>query len=162
MSVPRLVAVLGYSDGGASGLHPVCSKRIARAEAVARPSDVVLLSGWARGRRPVSEAKAMARAWGGHPARLILDDHARSTYANAVATAAAARELGVREVVLVTSDWHSRRASLLVRAALRGSGLRLRLTLETSAESPPGRARLRELVCLSLLPVQAALAGRRR
>lgn len=160
MSVARLVAVLGYSDGTTSGLHPVCATRISRAQDVARPSDVVLLSGWARGRRPESEARAMARAWNGHPVRLLVDDHARSTYGNAVATAAAARKLDVREVVLVTSAWHGRRASALVRAALRGSGRRL--TVEMSSERPPARARLRELACLPLLPVQAALAGRSR
>lgn len=160
MSVARLVAVLGYSDGTTNGLHPVCSTRISRAEDVARPHDVVLLSGWARGRRPMSEARAMARAWNGHPVRLLLDDRARSTYGNAVATASAARELGVSEVVLVTSAWHSRRASTLLRAALRGSGRRL--TIETSTEQPTARARLRELACLPLLPVQAALARRSR
>jgi uncharacterized SAM-binding protein YcdF (DUF218 family) len=156
----RLVAVLGYSRGDAPGLHPVCAARIVRAEEEARQGDAVLLSGWARGHRPVSEASAMAEAWRGRPLPLLLDDRARSTYGNAVATARAARQLGVGDVVLVTSPWHRRRASTLVRSALRGSSSRV--TAVTTDEHGTPAARLRELACWLLVPVQAALAGRGR
>jgi uncharacterized SAM-binding protein YcdF (DUF218 family) len=160
VTAERLVAVLGYSRGGAPELHPVCAARIARAAEEARPGDAVLLSGWARGRRPVSEARAMALAWSGQQVPLLLDDRARSTYGNAVAAARTARQLGVRDVVVVTSPWHRRRASTLVRAALRGSSSRV-VAVTTDEPGTPG-ARLRELACWPLVPVQAILAGRGR
>jgi uncharacterized SAM-binding protein YcdF (DUF218 family) len=159
VSAERLVAVFGYS-GRTPDLHATCAARIARAQEEARPGDVVLLSGWARGRRPVSEARAMADAWSGRSVPLLLDDRARSTYGNAVATARAARELGVRDVLLVTSRWHGRRASTLARAALRGSGARLRTT--TTDERGSSGARLRELACWLLVPVQVVLTGTSR
>jgi uncharacterized SAM-binding protein YcdF (DUF218 family) len=120
----------------------------------------VLLSGWARGRRRRSEARLMANAWSGVGAHLLLDDGARSTFGNAVRTAAAARALDVDEIVLVTSCWHSRRAAALVRASLRGTGLRT--TVVATSESASVRARLRELACWTLVPLQVALAGRSR
>ncbi len=160
MSEPRLVAVLGYSDGSTSGLHPVCVARLARAEQEVEPGDAVLLSGWTRRRGPASEAESMARAWNGRSARVLLDRDARSTYGNAVGTAAAARALGVREVVLVTSGWHGRRASALVRAALHRTE-HLVLVAATDERGTP-RARLRELACWLLVPVQAAFAARKR
>ena len=110
----RLVAVFGCSSWRGNELHPACALRLAYAAAEATPADAVLFSG-----RSV-ETELMARAWSGDPARVLLDPHARSTYDNAVAIARSARELGVREIVLVTSGWHGRRAEALVRAALRG------------------------------------------
>ena len=71
MSTPRLVAVLGFSNGRGQELHSVCAARLARATAEATPGDVVLLSGWARGRKPVSEADLMARAWNGPSAQVL-------------------------------------------------------------------------------------------
>ena len=155
---PRLVVVLGYSDGESS-LHPICTARLRRAEALARPEDVVLLSGWARHPSSTSEAELMERAWGGPSARLITSADARTTYGNARAAAAAAAEVGAHDVVLVTSRWHERRAARLFRAALRGSGPRLVLA---SADGKGTRAaRLRELVCWTFVPVQAVVAARR-
>ena len=58
----RLVAVLGYSDASTAELHPVCGARLARAAAEARADDVVLFSGWARGRAAAPEAELMAAA----------------------------------------------------------------------------------------------------
>lgn len=155
----RLVAVLGYSNGGHE-LHSVCAARLARAQTEARAGDVVLLSGWARRRSPSSEADLMARAWEGAATDVLVDDAARSTYGNVVAAAAAARSLSVEEVVLVTSGWHGRRAAALLRAALRGTGPRV--TLAVTAERGGVAARARELACWPLVPVQAFLAARTR
>jgi uncharacterized SAM-binding protein YcdF (DUF218 family) len=156
VSAPRLVAVLGYSKGNRHELHPVCAARLTRASAEARPGDVVLLSGCARGRRPVSEADLMARAWTGPPARLVVDRTARSTYGNAVAAAAAARAHALDDVVLVTSGWHGRRAQALLRAALGRA-----VTLAATDEPGGVATRLRELACWALVPFQATLAGRK-
>jgi hypothetical protein len=160
MTGPRLVAVFGYSGGLATDLHPVCRERLALAAAEAGPDDAVLLSGWARLGHPTPEAELMARAWRGVAGMLLLDRDARTTYGNAVGTAATARRLGAREVVLVTSGWHGRRASALVRAALRDTGLGVRVA-PTSERGTRG-ARLRELLCWPLVPALALAAARKR
>jgi hypothetical protein len=159
VSTLRLVAVLGYSDGSTEGLHAICASRLERAANEATPDDAVLLSGWARGTRARSEARLMAEAWSGPPARILVDEGARSTYANAVRTAAAAEALGAEEIVVVTSAWHARRADVLVRAAARGSRRRVRVAVTTERGSR--RARLRELACWPIVPVQIALARRK-
>ena len=149
----RLVAVLGYSRRGSGELHPICSGRLARALQEAGPHDAVLLSGW-------GEAEAMARSWADRPPHVVLDARARSTFGNALAVARAARSLDVRDVVVVTSSWHSRRAGALVRAALRGTDK----TVIVVAAGDRGslRARLRELLCWLFVPLQARLAAHHR
>ena len=159
MSTPRLVAVLGYSRGNADELHAICAARVARAVQETRPGDAVLVSGRGR-RRAACEAELMAAAWDGRTAPVLLDRDARTTYGNAVGVAAAARTLGHREVVVVTSRWHGRRAAALVRAALRETGHAV--TLVATDERGTLLARLRELACWPLVPLQVALAGRRR
>ena len=149
----RLVAVLGYSTRGSGELHPICSGRLARALQEAGPHDAVLLSGW-------GEAEAMARMWADRPANVVLDPRARSTFGNALAVARAARSLGIRDVVVVTSGWHGRRAGALVRAALRGTDTTVCVVAADDRGSL--RARLRELVCWLVVPVQAGLAARAR
>jgi uncharacterized SAM-binding protein YcdF (DUF218 family) len=102
----------------------------------------------------------MARRWADSPARVVLDPRSRSTFGNAVAVARAARSLGIRDVVVVTSGWHGRRAGALVRAALRGTDT----TVSVVAADDRGslRARLRELACWLFVPLQAGLAARVR
>jgi hypothetical protein len=156
----RLVAVLGYSSARVDALHPICAARLARAEVVIEPDDSVLFSGWARRRTSRSEAELMARAWTACAREVILDRDARSTVGNALAAARLARKLGVDEVVLVTSIWHGRRASALVRAALLGSGTRV--TLAVSRDVAPRAVRIRELACWASVPILAVFAARTR
>lgn len=152
----RLIAVFGYSRGG-SALHPICGSRLRRAEAEARPGDVVLLSGWSHHRSVRSEAELMAEAWAGPPVELVVAPDARTTLGNARGAAELARDRGLDEVVLVTSRWHERRASALLRAALRGTDIRLALA---PAEGPSARlARVREIACWALVPAAALLAS---
>jgi uncharacterized SAM-binding protein YcdF (DUF218 family) len=155
----RLVAVLGYSDGQADNLHAICAARLRRAEREARPEDVVLLSGWARGRDVSSEAELMSRTWNGRASRVVLDRGARSTFGNAAGVAAAARRLGAGEVVVVTSRWHARRARSLVRAALRDDSSTV--SVSVTSDPPPRGARFREAACWLAVPFQRALTGRR-
>jgi uncharacterized SAM-binding protein YcdF (DUF218 family) len=157
--VSRLVAVLGYSDGSGE-LHPTCSARLRRAAEVARADDVVLLSGWARRPWHDSEAALMAHAWRGAASDVLLDGDARSTVGNVVGAVNTALALEARDVVLVTSRWHARRTAALVQAATRGTGVRV--AIAPTHERGSVRERLRELCCWALVPVQAALAGRRR
>ncbi|HEX7310829.1 MAG TPA: YdcF family protein, partial [Gaiellaceae bacterium] len=127
----RVIAVLGYSPRRSDQLHLVCSARVERACAIAREGDVVVLSGWSRHPGVQPEAELMASAWNGPVVELVTETDARHTVGNAAVVAREARAAGAEELVLVTSWWHSRRATLLVRAALRGSGVRV-----TSVRAP--------------------------
>jgi hypothetical protein len=157
-STRRLIAVLGYSPRRSDRLHPVCSARVDRASAVARTGDLVVLTGWSRHPGVEPEAELMARAWTGAEVELVLERDARHTRGNARMVADEARARAAREVLLVTSWWHRPRATTLVRAALRDSGIPVS---STGAPSPaPFALLLRELACLVALPVQ--LVGLRR
>jgi uncharacterized SAM-binding protein YcdF (DUF218 family) len=142
--VTRLVAVLGYSAGRKAGLHAICAGRLAHAEGLVDGSSAVVLSG---------EAEVMREAWKGPDVELLFDAGARNTAGNAAGIAALARDLGASEVVLVTSRWHARRAALLLRAGLRGSGIRV--TSSSPPESASMRLIVRELACLIAAPLQA-------
>jgi uncharacterized SAM-binding protein YcdF (DUF218 family) len=155
----RLLAVLGYSDGSTSELHAVCDARLARAADETRPDDVVLFSGWARGSRAPSEADLMAASWTGIGRVRLVDRGARTTLGNAVAVARAARRVGADEVVLVTSTWHARRAAVLARAALLGTGARLRVA---AADGPPSPRLVREAAAWLVVPILAVVAARTR
>jgi hypothetical protein len=160
VSGPRLVAVLGFSAGGAVDLHPVCAARVLHAAATARDDDIVLLSGWAPRADALSEAELMRRAWRGRAARLLLDDGATHTAHNAAHVAVLARREGAREVVVVTSGWHAPRALALVRWALRGSGIP---AVAAPATGPRPRGALaREALVWPLMPVQVAAGARPR
>jgi uncharacterized SAM-binding protein YcdF (DUF218 family) len=139
----RLVAVLGYSAWRRAGLHPVCGARVAAAAGLACAEDVIVLTG-----RP--EAELMRAAWPSGPSRVECDDGARLTADSAAHVARLARELEADEVVVVTSWWHCRRARVLFRRALRGSGVAVR-TLGAPAWS--GRLLLREAAAFGLLPL---------
>jgi uncharacterized SAM-binding protein YcdF (DUF218 family) len=141
----RVVAVLGYSRRGDTELHPVCADRVAHAQRLAFARGTVILSG---------EAELMRAAWSGPDVVLICDPDARSTVDNAANVAAVARTLGVRELVVVTSRWHRARTRILLRAALRKSGISI--SVETANGARPLRLRLREVACLALLPFQLA------
>jgi uncharacterized SAM-binding protein YcdF (DUF218 family) len=151
--------VLGYSGWRHRRLHPVCAARLEAGERAAEGADAVLLSGWARPPRRETEAALMRAAWRGPDVLLLADDGARTTVGNVRAVAAAARELGAGEVVVVTSSWHRLRARLLLRAALGPD-----VTIELVSPARPRRPLLlgREAACLLLLPLQLrAVRGRR-
>jgi len=157
----RLVVVLGYSGRRDHGdLHPICRARLDAAARIVAGGDTVLLSGWARGRRPTSEAELMARSWRGSASAVVTDERARTTAENAAYAAELARELTSSDVVVVTSRWHAARAALLFRAMLRGSGTKVAVVPAGSARNLPLVAR--ELVAVALVPVQLALLRFRR
>jgi uncharacterized SAM-binding protein YcdF (DUF218 family) len=145
MSGGRVVAVVGYSRRRHPELHPLCAGRLRRAEELAVDARAVILSG-------CPEAELMEEAWQGPELPLICDTAARTTAGNAVHVAAWVRELGADELVVVTSDWHALRVRLLMRAALRRSGVTL--TVERASGPRPKLLLARELACLALLPVQ--------
>lgn len=147
MTGGRVVAVVGYSRGRRPGLHPLCAERLWHAQRFAAGARAVILSG-------CTEAELMQRAWRGPDVRLLCDGEARTTAGNAANVAARARELGADQLVVVTSRWHRARVSMLMRAALRGSGIEL--TVEMANGPSPLLLLARELACLALLPVQLA------
>lgn len=151
----RLVAVLGYSGRRTNGLDPICEARLRHAETL--EADAVVLSGRAKHR--AGEADLMRAAWRGGEVPLVAESTARSTADNAAEIAAVARRLQADEVIVVTSQWHAPRAGLLVRAALRGTGIRVR----TSAPSERGGRDLlaREAACIAVLPYHLVRARRR-
>ena len=153
----RLVVVLGYSEGRTADLHPVCAARLERAAEVSTADDVVVLSGWARTDDGQPEAQLMRAAWRGAAREVVVDPDARTTVENLANALDDVLRVGAREVVVVTSGWHARRATTAMRWLLRGRGLDVR------SESPPGRstrASLRELMLWPLLPFQLWRAGR--
>jgi uncharacterized SAM-binding protein YcdF (DUF218 family) len=145
MSGGRVVAVVGYSRGRSSDLHPVCVQRLTHAQGVAEGASAVILSGF-------PEAELMRLAWRGPDVLLLCDSEAHTTADNAANVAAHARELGADELVVVTSRWHRARVRLLMRAALRGSGVKLSV-IGANGRTPPF-ALAREAACLVLLPFQ--------
>ncbi len=60
----------------------------------------------------------------------------------------------------MTSSWHARRAGVLVRAALLGSGAKLRVA--PTAETATRTTGLRELAAWTVVPLLALVAARTR
>lgn len=141
----RVVAVLGYSGRRSDELHRVCAERLTHAQRVAVGARAVILSG-------LPEAELMRAAWSGPDVTLVCDPEARSTAENARNVAGAARALGAKDLVVVTSGWHRARARVLMHAALRDSGMLV--SIEGAEGSRPVRLLAREAACLALLPVQ--------
>ena len=152
----RLIVVLGYSDGRRDELHPICAARVEHAAGLAGEDDAVLLSGWSRQQGGAPEAELMRRAWPGAPDALLSDPDARITAENAANAAAHARELGVSEVVVVTSSWHRVRAGVLFRSLL--PGVRVSVVGARTPGSP--RLYLREVAVFPLVPIQLRMARR--
>ena len=148
----RLVAVFGFSSRDVDSLHPLCLLRLRHAEELAKRADTIVLSGWSRHGTGFGEAELMRDAWQGPDVQLVCDTTARNTMQNAAGVAALARELGVDEVIVVTSQWHAPRARALVRAALDDADV----SVSTSSPRGPLHPRLlaRELACLVALPYQ--------
>ena len=156
----RLVAVLGYSERGAPGLHP-CAPHVSLAPSVRchrtmSSSSRAGLDAAARAQRRISWRSPGASLH----AREIVDRGARTTLGNAIGVGRATRRLDVDEVVLVTSSWHATRAGFLVRASLLGSGATLRVVKTDEPNTP--RHGLRELVAWVAVPVLAVVAARTR
>jgi len=156
--MPRVIVVLGYSDGGRGTIHPICAARVKRAGEISTAEDVVVLSGWARVSGTPSEAHLMEEAWAGAAAELVVDPDARTTVGNAHNALDDIRRVGAREVVVVTSRWHAARS----RAAFRLLLWRHRVAVSTASPAEPFslRAALRDLPLWLLLPAQIWHAGR--
>jgi len=156
-AAPRVIVVLGYSDGGTGTIHPVCAARVARAAEVATPDDVVVLSGWARVPGTRSEAHLMEAAWHGEAREVIVDPDAQTTVGNTRNALDDIRRVEAREVIVVTSRWHAARAKAAFRLLLRGSHVHVRAAYP--AEPFTLLPTLRELPLWLLLPAQIWMSG---
>ena len=94
----------------------------------------------------------MAAAWRGDNLSIVPETESRSTVGNARAIARYTEEVGADELIVITSSWHRPRAAVLLRAALRGSDVRLRVV--AAERTWPLVPVLRELACLLVLPIQ--------
>lgn len=107
--------------------------RLRRAEDLVsrRPVRALILSGWnGRDGQSPSEAAQLLEAWQGLPVPVILDEAARTTAENALWSGSFTAALGdVRRVRVVTSWVSALRLGLAMRAALRPTGSRSRLSL---------------------------------
>jgi uncharacterized SAM-binding protein YcdF (DUF218 family) len=157
-SARRLIVVLGYSAGRSGELHPICAARLEHAAGLVADGDVVLLSGWSRHPGRPAEAELMQRAWPGAAGALISDPDARITAENAANAAAHARELGVEEVVVITSSWHRVRARVLFRSLLPD----VRLTVVGARTPGSPRHYAREAAVFPLVPIQLRMVRRAR
>lgn len=149
---PRVIVVLGYSDGGRGELHPTCAARLAHAAEISTADDVVVLSGWAKVPGTRSEAELMQGAWAGTAREVVVDPDARTTAGNAANALDDVRRFGAGEVVVVTSRWHAPRAQAAFRWMLRGTGIHV--ASASPKESLNVRASLLELPLWPLLPLQ--------
>jgi uncharacterized SAM-binding protein YcdF (DUF218 family) len=156
---PRVIVVLGYSDGGQGELHPECTARLERAAEIATAEDVVVLSGWARVLGTHSEAELMRGAWRGAAREVVVDPDARTTVENLANALNDVLRVGATEAVVVTSSWHTARAKAALRWLLRHTGVKVRSAAPDTARS--WRASLRELPLWLLLPFQLWAVGRR-
>lgn len=98
----------------------------------------------------------MRRAWPGPDSVLLSDPDARHTAQNAANTAAHVRELGAREVVVVTSSWHRARARALFRRLLQG----VEVTVVGAPTPGSPRNYLREAAVFPLVPLQVRMVRR--
>ncbi len=152
----RLLVVLGYSDGRSRELHPICAARLDHAAGLAAEGDAVLFSGWSRHPSRLPEAELMRRAWSGSGEALISDPDSRITAENAANAARHARELGVQEVLVVTSSWHRARARVLFRSLLPD----LQVTVVGAQTPGSPRHYAREAAVFPLVPIQLRLVRR--
>jgi uncharacterized SAM-binding protein YcdF (DUF218 family) len=81
--------------------------------------NAIVSGGVVASRQQVVEARALTDqllAWGIDPPRVIVEDHARNTYENAVNSAAIVRAKGWHSALIVTSAFHMKRAYGCFRA----------------------------------------------
>ena len=151
------VVLLGCVVGERGELPGTCLARVRRAAEVAREREelLVVVSG---GRRwgDVAEATAMARglvAEGVAAERIVLELLSFTTRENARYSARLLRERGIGRVVLVTSDFHLRRA----RFCFEAEGLEVE-----AVAAPTPRSALRREVYLRVREQVAFLLDRLR
>jgi glucosamine-6-phosphate deaminase len=125
----RAVIVLGHREPGISAEHRISDEtraRLRRAERECRadPPRAVILTGYTRTPRGLSEAEQMKAEWTLPGVPAVLEDAGRDTAENASRSLPLIRAIGdIRRVTVVTSGWHLRAPYFF--APYRMFGLRL-------------------------------------
>lgn len=92
-------------------------------------SDKIMFTGGAtdkgRIRIEAEEMRKRALKWGVAKEKIILEDKAKSTYENAVFSKEIVLDKGFKSAIVVTSNYHTRRSSLVFNKAFRKSGVKL-------------------------------------
>ena len=157
---PRVVVVLGTSPSRGAGrtlvvvpgtgerrgdrhaLAGSAAVRVRAAECLCAQEDpvAVLLTGFSGWTDGPSEAEQMRRLWRGpRTCPVLVDEAARDTAENAIFTVPIARAIGdIDRLTVVVSWWNSWRTALFFAAALRGTGIELRLRISWRG-GPHGR-----------------------
>lgn len=113
------VVVLGAKVDASGNAGAAIRRRVAHAVRVVteRRIEVLLLSGGNGGPGP-SEAAVMHRLALEHGIpgdQIVIEDRSRNTFENGVYTGRIIKDRGWRRIVLVTDDWHMRRALYVFR-----------------------------------------------
>lgn len=113
------VVVLGAKPAAPGEPGPAMMRRVAFACAVLKSQDLgaLVVSGGLTGPAPSEAAmmKALALGHGIDAARIVVEDHSRNTFENAVFTAREMHARGWTRIVLVTDAWHMPRALYVFR-----------------------------------------------
>jgi glucosamine-6-phosphate deaminase len=154
----RALIVLGHREPAISAEHRISDESRARimcavAECRSEPPRAVILTGYTRTARGLSEAEQMKTEWPLPEVPTLLEDAGRDTAENATCSLPLIRAIGdVRRVTVVTSVWHIRAPYLF--APYRALGLRLSFAPEFHGPwLRPLRSELRKL---------SSMRGRRR
>jgi glucosamine-6-phosphate deaminase len=155
-SSKRAVVVLGHREPGVSAEHRISDEsraRIDRAIDVCRadPPRAVILTGYTRTLKGLSEAEQMKAEWPLADVPALLEDAGRNTAENAARSLPIIRAIGdVLWVVVVTSAWHIRAPYFFWPYRT----LALRLSFRVEMKGPWLRPLLSELAALRAAPVQ--------
>ncbi len=128
-SSDQVVIVLGHREPGVSPEQRISDESLARlrhAEGLVDPGRprAVILTGYTRVARGLSEAEQMQARWSAREVPALLEDAGRNTAENASRSLPIVRALGgIRRVTVVTSAWHLRTPYFF--APYRAFGLRL-------------------------------------
>jgi glucosamine-6-phosphate deaminase len=167
----RALIVLGHREPGISTEHRISDEtraRLRRAEraCLAEAPRAVILTGYTRTRRGLSEAEQMKAEWTLPEIPTVLEDAGRDTAENASRSLPLIRAMGdVRRVTVVTSAWHIRAPYFF--APYRTLGLRLsfawtphgswpRMLLHELHELPVMRDDRRRAMAQMRLPAEVA------
>jgi uncharacterized SAM-binding protein YcdF (DUF218 family) len=122
-SPPQAIVVLGGGSLHGNDVHlpdPYSMLRLNKAFALWREGEslLILSGGSPWGKKALSEARAMQavlREWGVPEEKILLEERSKTTWENAREVAQKVRELGIKNLYLVTSGVHLKRALLAFR-----------------------------------------------
>lgn len=171
-SSDRAVVVLGHRRPGSSAEHRISDEsraRLRRAEGECRrePPRAVILTGYTRTMRGMSEAEQMKAEWTLRNVPALLEEAGRNTAENASRSLPIIRAIGdIARVTVVTSAWHVRAPYFFAPYRVFGLHLSFRFTPHGNwprmlwhelNEAPALRSERRRAMSEMRLPAELAL-----